>query len=159
MLSHHGAEAVCALNDLCVFGKSAAEDLEDQLSSEPNIEEDHTENTLENFIEPIAPQALEVKIQEPRSAEFAEVGSEHEKNPVERLESEQNSEPKQEAKISVSSAEHQIEAPDPSTADDSTSTGKFPQVILEYLCLCQCFVCLKMLRQMRAITEPAEKNC
>jgi hypothetical protein len=31
-LSHHGTEAVCALNDVCVYGKSAAEDLEDRLS-------------------------------------------------------------------------------------------------------------------------------
>ena len=34
-LSHHGMEAVCALNDVCVYGKSAAEDLEDRLSQEP----------------------------------------------------------------------------------------------------------------------------
>lgn len=40
MLSHHGTEAVCALNDLCVYGKSAAEDLEDRLSSDQELEEE-----------------------------------------------------------------------------------------------------------------------
>ena len=33
-ISHHGSEPICALNDVLVFGKSAAEDLEDQLSDE-----------------------------------------------------------------------------------------------------------------------------
>jgi len=33
-LTHHGSEPMCALNDVLVFGKSAAEDLEDQLSDE-----------------------------------------------------------------------------------------------------------------------------
>lgn len=33
-ISHHGSEPICALNDILVFGKSAAEDLEDQLSDE-----------------------------------------------------------------------------------------------------------------------------
>lgn len=33
-ISHHGNEPICALNDILVFGKSAAEDLEDQLSDE-----------------------------------------------------------------------------------------------------------------------------
>lgn len=33
-ISHHGSEPICALNDVLVFGKSAAEDLEDQLSEE-----------------------------------------------------------------------------------------------------------------------------
>ena len=32
ILSHHGTEAVCALNDIRVYGKSAADDLEDQLA-------------------------------------------------------------------------------------------------------------------------------
>ena len=41
-LSHHGMEAVCALNDVCVYGKSAAEDLEDRLSQE-NPTEDPSE--------------------------------------------------------------------------------------------------------------------
>lgn len=31
-MTHHGSEPMCALNDVLVFGKSAAEDLEDQLS-------------------------------------------------------------------------------------------------------------------------------
>ena len=39
MLSHYGSEAVCALNDVCVYGKSAAEDLEDRLVLETAIEE------------------------------------------------------------------------------------------------------------------------
>ena len=34
MLSHYGTEAVCALNDVGVYGKSAAEDLEDRLNLE-----------------------------------------------------------------------------------------------------------------------------
>lgn len=34
ILNHHGTEAVCALNDVCVFGKSAAEDLEARLNLE-----------------------------------------------------------------------------------------------------------------------------
>lgn len=38
-LSHHGMEAVCALNDVCVYGKSAAEDLEDRLSQENPTED------------------------------------------------------------------------------------------------------------------------
>lgn len=33
-ITHHGSEPICALNDILVFGKSAAEDLEDQLSDE-----------------------------------------------------------------------------------------------------------------------------
>ena len=44
LLSHHGAEAVCALNDLCVYGKSAAEDLEDRLSSDPDLDNDHNDH-------------------------------------------------------------------------------------------------------------------
>lgn len=52
MLSHHGTEAVCALNDLCVYGKSAAEDLEDRLSSDPDLAEDPT--LVESPIEPTA---------------------------------------------------------------------------------------------------------
>lgn len=34
-LTHHGTEAVCALNDVRIFGKSAADDLEDQLALDP----------------------------------------------------------------------------------------------------------------------------
>ena len=37
-LSHYGTESVCALNDVTVFGKSAAEDLEDRLSQEASTE-------------------------------------------------------------------------------------------------------------------------
>ena len=33
-LTHHGTEPVCALNDVRVFGKSAADDLEDRLAME-----------------------------------------------------------------------------------------------------------------------------
>ena len=33
-LSQYGAEAVCALNDVRIFGKSAADDLEDRLAME-----------------------------------------------------------------------------------------------------------------------------
>ena len=41
-ISHHGSEPICALNDVLVFGKSAAEDLEDQLSDEAlQTEDDH----------------------------------------------------------------------------------------------------------------------
>ena len=39
-ISHHGNEPICALNDVLVFGKSAAEDLEDQLSNEALLTED-----------------------------------------------------------------------------------------------------------------------
>ena len=38
-LSHHGSEPMCALNDVLVFGKSAAEDLEDQLSDETLLQD------------------------------------------------------------------------------------------------------------------------
>ncbi|DBB06647.1 hypothetical protein WJX77_000321 [Trebouxia sp. C0004] len=38
-LTHHGSEPMCALNDVLVFGKSAAEDLEDQLSDEALLTE------------------------------------------------------------------------------------------------------------------------
>ena len=38
-ISHHGSEPICALNDLLVFGKSAAQDLEDQLSDEALLSE------------------------------------------------------------------------------------------------------------------------
>lgn len=34
LLTHYGNEPVCALNDVCVYGKSAAEDLEDRLAME-----------------------------------------------------------------------------------------------------------------------------
>ena len=37
-ISHHGTEAVCALNDIHVFGKSAADDLEDQLAMDPTFD-------------------------------------------------------------------------------------------------------------------------
>ena len=33
-LTHHGSEPVCALNDVRVYGKSAADDLEDRLAME-----------------------------------------------------------------------------------------------------------------------------
>ena len=39
-ISHHGSEPICALNDVLVFGKSAAEDLEDQLSDEALLTRD-----------------------------------------------------------------------------------------------------------------------
>ncbi len=38
-ITHHGSEPICALNDVLVFGKSAAEDLEDQLSDEALLTE------------------------------------------------------------------------------------------------------------------------
>lgn len=38
-LTHHGSEPICALNDVLVFGKSAAEDLEDQLNDEALLTE------------------------------------------------------------------------------------------------------------------------
>ena len=34
LLTHYGSEPVCALNDVRVYGKSAAEDLEDRLAME-----------------------------------------------------------------------------------------------------------------------------
>ena len=34
MLTHYGSEPVCTLNDVCIHGKSAAEDLEDRLAME-----------------------------------------------------------------------------------------------------------------------------
>lgn len=37
-LSHHGVEAVCALNDIRIFGRSAADDLEDQLAMDPSFD-------------------------------------------------------------------------------------------------------------------------
>ncbi|KAA6420457.1 MAG: Galactose-binding isoform 1 [Trebouxia sp. A1-2] len=40
-LTHHGSEPMCALNDVLVFGKSAAEDLEDQLSDEALLTDAH----------------------------------------------------------------------------------------------------------------------
>ena len=45
-LSHHGTEAVCALNDVCVYGKSAAEDLEDRLAQEVPADEDQHASSL-----------------------------------------------------------------------------------------------------------------
>lgn len=57
VLSHHGTEAVCALNDVCVFGKSAAEDLEARLNLEPPAE-DPTTAVAEPLIEmPALPEA------------------------------------------------------------------------------------------------------
>lgn len=38
LFTHHGGEAVCALNDVLVYGKSAADDLEDQLAMEAPVE-------------------------------------------------------------------------------------------------------------------------
>ncbi|KAL3139820.1 hypothetical protein ABBQ38_004118 [Trebouxia sp. C0009 RCD-2024] len=43
-ISHHGSEPICALNDVLVFGKSAAEDLEDQLSDEALLTVTHSSN-------------------------------------------------------------------------------------------------------------------
>ena len=34
LLTHYGSEPVCTLNDVRVYGKSAAEDLEDRLAME-----------------------------------------------------------------------------------------------------------------------------
>lgn len=39
-ISHYGTEPICALNDILVHGKSAAEDLEDQLSASSLLPED-----------------------------------------------------------------------------------------------------------------------
>ena len=39
-ISHYGTEPMCALNDILVHGKSAAEDLEDQLSASSLLPED-----------------------------------------------------------------------------------------------------------------------
>lgn len=51
-LSHHGAEAVCALNDICVYGKSASEDLEDRLAQEAAAEGDpEADEALETAID------------------------------------------------------------------------------------------------------------
>ena len=44
LLTHYGSEPVCALNDVCVYGKSAAEDLEDRLALEAaSYDEEATE--------------------------------------------------------------------------------------------------------------------
>lgn len=51
--SHHGSEPICALNDILVFGKSAAEDLEDQLSDEALLTAD--EQSQHKAAEPEAP--------------------------------------------------------------------------------------------------------
>lgn len=40
LLSHYGSEPVCALNDVRVYGKSAAEDLEDRLAMEAAADDD-----------------------------------------------------------------------------------------------------------------------
>ena len=42
-ITHHGSEPICALNDILVFGKSAAEDLEDQLSNEALAFTEHSQ--------------------------------------------------------------------------------------------------------------------
>ena len=39
-MTHYGNEPMCALNDVLVFGKSAAEDLEDQLSDTALLPDD-----------------------------------------------------------------------------------------------------------------------
>ena len=52
MLSHHGTESVCALNDICIFGKSAAEDLEARLNLEPPVE--NTDMSTEPLADPLA---------------------------------------------------------------------------------------------------------
>ena len=61
--SHHGAEAVCAINDVHVFGKSAADDLEDQLamdSSRPPVAADPSPPVTPQQIasDPVAPVAV-----------------------------------------------------------------------------------------------------
>lgn len=59
-------EAVCALNDVCVYGKSAAEDLEDRLSQDPLTEE--TEEAVVNVVETEHPIATPVPL--PKAAEL-----------------------------------------------------------------------------------------
>ena len=69
-------EAVCALNDVCVYGKSAAEDLEDRLSQEaPTDNPQEVAAILDNEQLTLSPVPL------PKVAELlgnAEVGSEDE---------------------------------------------------------------------------------
>ena len=45
LVSHHGSEPVCALNDVRVHGKSAVEDLEDRLAA-PDAEEEQEEEPV-----------------------------------------------------------------------------------------------------------------
>lgn len=53
-ISHHGNEPICALNDVLVFGKSAAEDLEDQLSDEALLTEDDHAQQPETALDAIS---------------------------------------------------------------------------------------------------------
>ena len=50
-ISHHGNEPICALNDVLVFGKSAAEDLEDQLNDEALLTEDDHPQQPDTFLD------------------------------------------------------------------------------------------------------------
>ena len=69
-LSHHGMEAVCALNDVCVYGKSAAEDLEDRLSQENPAEESQEAVDFMEDGHGIAAPVLPLKaVEQPSSSE------------------------------------------------------------------------------------------
>ena len=54
LISHHGNEPICALNDVLIFGKSAAEDLEDQLSDEALLTADDNPQQPDTALDPSA---------------------------------------------------------------------------------------------------------